>query len=126
VKDAEETLVRGANNEWARAQGTEPIDTTNVQSLLNTLTNLRAVRWVGGPMPPQAFDKQQVGITFTTSPDDKLVHKLVVGGPAGEGMWYARVEGRDGIFILSNPDFNALRLPLKPDAPAASTPEPSP
>ena len=124
--DREATLVRGANNEWTRAQGDEPVDRTNVQSLLNTLTNLRAVRWVGGPTPPQAFDKQQVAITFTTSPDDKAVHKLIVGGPAGNGMWYARVEGRDGIFILNNPDFNAFRLPLAPEVPVAASPTPTP
>lgn len=125
VTTGEATLVRGTNNEWIRAEGAEPIDGTNIQSLLNTLTNLRAVRWIGGPMPPQAFDQQQIAITFTTSADDKAVHKLIVGGPAGEGMWYARVEGRDGIFILSNPDFNALRLPLAPGIPAVSTPAPA-
>lgn len=124
--DHEVALVRGANNEWARAQGDEPIDRTNVQSLLNTLTNLRAVRWIGGPMPPQAFDQQQVAITFTTSPDDKAIHKLIVGGPAGNGMWYARVEGRDGIFVLNNPDFNAFRLPLAPEVPAPASPSSSP
>jgi hypothetical protein len=108
-------------------EGAEPINATNVQSLLNTLTKLRAVRWIGGATPPQAFDQVQVTLTFTTSPDDKTMHKLVVGGPAGEGMWYARVEGRNGVFILSNPDFNALRLPLveAPPAPAAATPAPA-
>lgn len=120
VTDHKSALVRGANNEWLRAEGNEPINTVNVQSLLNTLTNLRAVRWIGGPMPPQAFDAQQVAVTFTTTPDDKAVHKLIVGGPAGGGMWYARVEGREGVFVLSNPDFNALRLPLKPEIPPVS------
>ncbi|CAN5498532.1 hypothetical protein BH18VER1_BH18VER1_19990 [soil metagenome] len=120
----ETTLVRGADNEWTRANGNEPINQVNLQSLLNTLTNLRAVRWVGGPTPPQAFGQQQIAVTFTTSADDKDTHKLFVGGPTGEGMWYGRVEGRDGVFILSNPDFNALRLPLAPKgtpaAPAAA------
>lgn len=124
VTDKEQALVRGANNDWTRPNGTEPINTTNVQSLLNTLTNLRAVRWVAGPPPPQAFDKAQITITFTTSADDKATHKLIVGGPAGEGMWLARVEGRDGIFVMNNPDFNALRLPLTAEAPA-TTPAPS-
>jgi hypothetical protein len=85
---------------------------------------LRAVRWLGGATPPQAFDKILATVTFTTSLDDKATHKLLVGGPAGEGMWYARVEGRPGIFVLSNPDFNALRLPLEdtPTPAAAVTP----
>ncbi|MBA2432766.1 MAG: DUF4340 domain-containing protein [Chthoniobacterales bacterium] len=124
--DTETTLARGENNEWKRAEGEEPIDEVNLKSLLNTLTGLRAVRWVGGPMPPQAFDQTQITVTFTTSPDDKAVHTLVVGGPAGGGMWYARVEGRDGIFVLNNPDFNALRLPLRPEAaPAAPAESPA-
>ena len=126
MSDKEQALVRGANNEWTRASGSEPINTTNVQSLLNTLTNLRAVRWVAGPPPPQSFDKVQVTVTFTTSPDDKATHKLTVGGPAGEGMWYARLEGRDGIFVMSNPDFNALRLPLTAEPAAPATPAQSP
>lgn len=115
VTTAEAVLVRGANNEWTRAQGSAPINATNVQSLLNTLTSLRAARWLAGPVPPAAFEKPQIVVTFTTSPDDKAVHKLTVGGPVGDGMWHARVEGRDGVFALSNPDFNALRLPLTPD-----------
>lgn len=124
VATGEATLVHGANNEWTRAQGTDPINAVNLQSLLNTLTNLRAVRWIGGATPAQAFDQQQIAITFTTSPDDKAAHKLIVGGSAGGGMWYARVEGRDGVFVISNPDFNALRLPLAPDV-APETPVPA-
>jgi hypothetical protein len=122
----EVTITRGAMNDWTRADGAEPINATNVQSLLNTLTKLRAVRWIGGPTPPQAFDQVQVTLTFTTSPDDNAVHKLVVGGPSGEGMWYARVAGRNGIFIISNPDFNALRLPLIDAPEAAASPTPAP
>ena len=125
--DRDVTITRGANNEWTRAEGTGPINQTNVQSLLNTLTKLRAVRWIGGATPPQAFDQVQLMLTFTTSADDKTSHKLTVGGPAGEGMWYARVEGRNGIFILSNPDFNALRLPIvdMPQVAASATPAPA-
>jgi hypothetical protein len=39
-------------------------------------------------------------------------------------MWYGRVEGRNGVFILSNPDFNALRLPLI-DTPTTASPAPA-
>lgn len=92
----------------------------NIQSLLNTLTVLRAVRWVGATMPAHGFDKPQVTITFTTSPDDKNVHKLVVGASAGEGMWFAKADEREGTFVLSNPDLNAFKLPL------VAMPSPSP
>jgi len=125
VTDREYALVRGANKEWTWLKGNEPIVTTNVQSLLNTLTKLRAVRWIGATTPAHAFDKPQIAITFVSSPDDKSVHKLLVGGPAGNGMWFARTDEREGTFVMSNPDFNALRLPLVA-TPAPATPAPSP
>lgn len=112
VTDRESALLRNANKEWTWVKGNEPINQVNVQSLLNTLTVLRAVRWAGPTTPAHAFDKPQITITFTTSPDDKKVNKLVVGGPAGDGMWFARTDEREGTFVMSNPDFNALRLPL--------------
>ncbi len=131
VTDREYSITRGANNAWTWVKGNGPINSGNVQSLLNTLTNLRAVRWVGGATPAQAaFDKPQVAITFTTSPDDKQLHKLLVGGPAGDGMWLAKSDEHEGTFVINNPDFTALRLPIAgaPSAPAPSptaTPAPS-
>ena len=123
------TVARGPNNQWQPVTGNGQIDTANVQSLLNTLASLRAVRWAGNDVTTQAFAKPQLIISFTTSPDDKTAHKLIVGGPAGDGMWLARAEEREGTFVISNPDFNALRLPLvqMPGAsPALSTPPASP
>ena len=117
--DHESDLIRTAKKEWTWVKGTEPINQANVQSLLNTLTTLRAVRWTGATVPAHAIDKPQATITFTTSPDDKNTHKLFVGGPAGDGMWFARTDERDGTFVISNPDFSVLRLPLVA-TPAAS------
>ena len=119
VTDKELTLVRGANNQWSWLKGTGAIDQVNVQSLLNTLSMLHAVRWVGSAAPQHAFEKPQLVITFTTSPDDKASHKLTVGAAAPDGMWFARVDEREGTFVISNPDFSALRLSLvKPVEPS--------
>ena len=120
VTNSEQTFVRGANNEWTWAKGSGPINQVNVQSLLNTLSNLHAVRWIGSTTPQHGFDKPQVTIAFTTSPDDKTSHKLIVGGPTGDGMWFAKVDDREGTFVINNPDFNALKLPL------VALPSPSP
>jgi len=129
MTDHESALVRNASKEWSWVKGSEPINQINVQSLLNTLTALRAVSWIGATTAVHGFEKPQTTITFTTSPDDKSVHKLVVGSPAGNGMWFARTDEREGTFVLNNPDFNALRLPLadtlavvNPAASAAGTP----
>jgi len=130
--DREYALVRNDKKEWTWAKGSEPINSVNVQSLLNTLSVLRAVRWAGATTPAHGLDKPQVTIAFTTSPDDKAAHKVVVGAAAEEGMWFARTDEREGTFVMSNPELNALKLPLVaapspgPGGSATGTPSPSP
>ncbi len=115
------TLVRGANNEWtASDKGAGALNQTNIQSLLNTLSNLHAVRWVGATVPQQGLDKPELTVTFTTSPDDKAVHKLRIGANAPNGTWFAKIDERDGTFTLSTPEFSTVTLPLvSPPAPSA-------
>jgi Domain of unknown function (DUF4340) len=119
--DREHALVRNEKKEWTWVKGSEPVNTVNVQSLLNTLTVLRAVRWAGATTPGHGFDKPQLTVAFTTSADDKSAHKLVVGASTGDGMWFARTDEREGTFVISNPDLNALKLPLV----AAPSPTPA-
>ena len=129
VTDRELTLMRDANNQWSWLKGTGAIDQVNVQSLLNTLSMLHAVRWVGSTTPQHAFEKPQLVITFTTSPDDKASHRLTVGAAAPDGMWFAHVDEREGTFVISNPDFNALRLflvkPIEPSPAVSASVTPS-
>src|SRR5882724_1730598 len=129
--DREFALVRNDKKEWTWAKGNDPINPVNVQSLLNTVTALRAVRWAGATTPAHGVDKPQITIAFTTSPDDKAAHKLLIGASAGEGMWFARVDEHEGTFVISNPDLNALKLPLvampspSPAASPSGTPSPT-
>jgi len=131
--DKSMSLLRLGNNQWTWAKdgGSGAINQTNVQSFVNTLSNLHAVRWVGAITPAHGFDKPTLTLTFTTSPDDKAAHKLIVGAPGGNGMWFARVDERDGTFLINNPDMNALKLslvqaPAASPAPGTSAPAPSP
>jgi hypothetical protein len=110
--DKEFALVRGANNQWNWAKGSGTINQTNVQSLLNTLGRLQAVRWIGSTTPAHGFEKPQLVVTFTTSPDGKATHKLTIDGAMPDRMWFAKVDEREGTFAISNPDLNALKLTL--------------
>jgi Domain of unknown function (DUF4340) len=112
VTDREESVVRSGAQDWKWLKGEGAIDITDLQSLINTLASLRAVRWAGATTPAHGFEKPQLVITFTTSPDDKTMLKLTVGNRTDDAMWFAKVEGRDGTFIISNPDLGALKLPL--------------
>jgi len=121
----ESTLARGAKGEWAWVKGGGTINQANLQSLLNTLSNLHAVRWIGPTRPQHGFEKPQFTITFTTSPDDKNSHKLSVGSAAGDGNWFGHVDELEGTFVISKSDFDTLRLPLatvtgSPPVPVAS------
>jgi Domain of unknown function (DUF4340) len=122
--DKELSLERGENNQWNWLKGSGEIDRTNVQSLLNTLSSLHAVRWVGATKPQDGFEKPQLTLAFTTSPDNKASHKLIIGAPANDGTWCAHVDGREGTFVISNSDLNGLRLPLV--AQPVPTPSPTP
>jgi hypothetical protein len=108
----ESTLARGVKGEWAWVKGGGSINQANLQSLLNTLSNLHAVRWIGPTRPQHGFEKPQLTITFTTLPDDKNSHKLSVGSAAGDGNWFGHVDEREGAFVISKSDFDTLRLPL--------------
>ena len=119
----ESSLVRNAKGEWTWVNGGGSINQTNLESLLTTLSNLHAVRWVAATAPQQGFDKPQLAITFTTSLDDKSSHKLLIGSKDGDGTWFARAEEREGTFVVSDPDFNTLRL-LLAVVPGSPTPAP--
>jgi hypothetical protein len=120
LTDHESALVRNANKEWTWVTGSEPINQISVQSVLNALSGLRAVRWVGATTPAHGLDKPHLTITFTTSPDDKNVHKLVLGAVTPENMTFARADEHEGTFVISAPDVGALQLPL------VATPSPAP
>ena len=122
--DKELSLQRGENNQWRWLKGTGQINEANVQSLVNTLSSLHATHWLGATKPQDGLEKPQLSIEFTTSPDDKVAHKLIVGAAANDGTWCAHVEGREGTFTISNSDLNMLRLPLI--AQPAATPSPVP
>src|SRR5215469_2548143 len=125
TSDKELSLERDGSNQWHWLRGGGEIDQTDVQSLLNTLSSLHAVRWLGVTTPQQGFEKPQVVVIFTTSPDNKGSHKLAIGGGTGDGAWCARVDGREGTFAISSTDLTALKLPLVRQTTASPSPTPS-
>jgi Domain of unknown function (DUF4340) len=122
--DKELSLERSENNQWHWLKGTGQIEGKNVQSLLDTLSRLRAAHWLGATKPQDGLEKPQLTLAFTTSSDDKTSHRLIIGAPANDGTWYAHVDGREGTFAISDSDLNSLRLPLV--AQPSPTPSPAP
>jgi len=120
--DKELSLERDQNKQWHWLKGAGAINQANLQSLLKTLSNLYAVRWLGATTLQHGFGKPQLMVAFTTSPDNKTAHNLIIGAQNNDGTFCARVNGRDGTFTISNADFSNLKLPLETQATASPSP----
>ncbi|MDQ3623374.1 MAG: hypothetical protein M3463_12930, partial [Verrucomicrobiota bacterium] len=111
-------LQRDKENAWKPATGDEKVNPGNVQSLINTLAGLRAVRWAGATTPEHGLDTPEVIVAFKTT--GNASGKLTVGAKTPDELWHAGADGFTGTFLASRPDVEALQLALidKP-APAA-------
>jgi len=116
------SLQRDQNNQWHWLKGIGAINQANLQSILKTLSNLYAVHRLGSTTAQQGFDKPQLVLSFTTSADNKTSYKLTVGAQNTDGTFCARVDGRDGTFTISGPDFIKLKLPLETQGAASPSP----
>src|SRR5215469_6909648 len=123
--DKELSLERDQNNQWRWLKGSGAINQPNLQSLLKTLSNLYAMRWLGPTTPQQGFDKPQLVLSFTTSPDNNTSDKLTIGAQNDDGTFCARVDGREA-FTISSSDFNRLKLPLEMQGVASPSPTTAP
>jgi hypothetical protein len=121
--DKELSLERDQNNQWHWLKGSGAINQASLQSVLTTLSNLYAIRWLGATTPLQGLDKPQLVLSFTTSADNRTSHKVTVGTQNDDGTFCARLDGRDGTFAISNVDLNNLKLPL--GTPAGASPSPT-
>lgn len=115
------TFARDGKNGWKLTKGDAAVNQSNVQSLLNTLAKLRAVRWIGPTIPAHGFDKPTLTLSFISS--DKKTGRVVIGGATRDDKFYATAEGRTGTFVVHKPDFDALQSTLvqaaKPAAPSS-------
>jgi hypothetical protein len=112
------TLQRDKDKKWVLAKGDGKVNQTNVQSILATLSTLRAVRWVGATNPDQGLAQPRMTISFKTNTPGKLL----IGAQTPDILSYASADGLAGTFALSQPDVSVFELPLIEGAPATPTP----
>jgi hypothetical protein len=115
------TLERDKDKNWVLAKGDGKVNQTNVQSLVNTLSSLRAVRWIGATAPEHGLAQPRISVSFKTSTGSG---KLLIGAQTPDLLTYASAEGLTGTFGVSQPDVTAFQLPLLEGAPAAPAPAP--
>ncbi|MEI9892574.1 MAG: DUF4340 domain-containing protein [Chthoniobacter sp.] len=61
------TLERDKDKNWVLAKGDGKVNQTNLQSMVNTLANLHAVRWVGPTTPDQGLAQPRMTFSFKTA-----------------------------------------------------------
>lgn len=116
-------LLNEKDKGWKLAKGDGKVNQVNVQSLINTLASLRAMRWVGATdAAEQGLDKPSLVVSYTTA--DKKTGKLTIGKLSQDQMWEATAEGHPGTFLLNQGDFDALNAALVEGEKPAPTPAP--
>ena len=118
------SLERDKDKSWKLAKGDGGVNKINVQSLANTLSRLRAVRWIGARTPEFGLDQPTLTVSFKTAGNGR--GKLIVGAETPEGVNYAAADGLKGAFDLSKPDLSAFQLSLLEKVAAAPAPAPVP
>ena len=118
------TLDLGQDKLWKLAKGDGTVNQIAVQSLINTLATLRAVRWAGATKAAeQGLEKPAITVTFTLA--DKKTGKLRIGSMNSDRLRHALIEGKTGTALLNRPDVSAFEAPLKEgQKPPTDTPAP--
>ena len=78
------------------------------ESVVNTLTRLRAVRWLGPVKPEYGFDKPSATFKFGSTSDPKINGRLVLGGQNAAHETYAQTDGKPGACLVTLPDDTVL------------------
>lgn len=126
------SIERDKEKGWKLAKGDGAVNQINAQSLVNTLSTLRAVRWLGPAKPEYALDKPALVVAFKTA--DGGHGKLSIGAISPEAEPHAAAEGKTGVFELNKPDLSAFQLSMieksaaqtAPASPGASPGAPAP
>lgn len=122
VKGGDEVAFTRQQEAWTSSAG--QFDPIAVQSLANTLANLRAVRWIGDTAPQQGLTDPIAKFTVTSG--DKT-ENLLIGNETPDQMHFAQVEGDSGVFLINDPDYKtmiAVSLSAKPVAAPSRTGNP--
>ncbi len=120
-------LSRSEKGTWAvTTKGAGELNTSKAQSVAGVLARLRAVRWVGAVKPEFGLDAPVATLAFATAGDPKTTGRLLLGKATPDKMHFAQADGKQGAFLISEPDYEVLTGPLIPVPTPPPTPVPAP
>ena len=123
------TLTLDKEKGWKLVKGDGAVNQVSVESLVNTLSKLRAVRWAGATKAAeQGLDKPAIIVNFTLA--DKSTGKLNIGSANPDLLRHGTADGKTGTFLLSKPDVSAFEAVIiegqKPIVPTEKKPAVAP
>ncbi len=92
---------------WKRVGDASTLEPTTVESAAALLAGLRAVRWLGAVQPAHGLDAPTLIVRANAAASGEGI-ELKIGRRTAEGMWPASLTGRNGVFLLSEPDRQIL------------------
>ncbi len=101
-------IIYGENKQWMIDK--RMVDPTLVYILTSELSKPRAIKYVTLKMDSSAIyglDNPQISVSFTLS-DKTSPFKLLIGNKTKFMTYYAKIEGRDEIFLIGKNFYNAL------------------
>lgn len=106
-REGQPTLAfeRDKDKNWKLAKGDDKIHSVNVQSLVNSLASLRAIRWVGPTLPEHGFEKPTATVSFKTTSNG--TGKVTFGGLNADKMRFASTD-QIGTFLVPAPDYDSF------------------
>ena len=111
---ASTTLKRESKDAYTTTTEGYAVDAIRAEAQVSIVCNLRAVQWLGKPLPIFQLDKPAMQVVLTTA-EGKTV--LRVGAPLMSGGRAAQVEGQASSFEMSLADFAALEQSVLTKAP---------
>jgi hypothetical protein len=120
TREGKTVAVARSGSGWKLVKGDGVLNEVALQSLVNTLSDLHAVRWTGSATNGLGLENPSVVVAFTTA--GKKTGKLTIGSANADSMWNAVAENHTGAFLVSQPDFNAFQAAVTTNA----TPSPMP
>lgn len=89
---------------WQSVGAGSKIAPTAIESAAALLPRLRAARWAGPVVAGYGLDAPTLVVRARTSKENDPV-ALRVGRRTAEGLWPATLEGRPGVTLLTDPDY---------------------
>jgi Domain of unknown function (DUF4340) len=102
-------ITREDGQRWLVRTKTGSQDEAALQTLLNTVAQIRAVAWVGPVQPSYGLDHPLETIQIQTK---NAQISLQIGSPDDKGNRYATISNRTGVFLLGANDYRQLSAQL--------------